>query len=83
MDICVNPKKNVKIRASAQVHILACAMKDIVFTCGFKRERERESERILNAGTEKLILNMYIGLNGWKYVIFKETVSEGSFHVPR
>ena len=37
LDICVNPVgKKLNIHVSAQVPILACAVKDIVFTRGVK-----------------------------------------------
>ena len=45
LDICVNTyEKNVKIRASEKLHILSCAVKNIVCTRGVERERERVKE---------------------------------------
>ena len=46
LNICVNllGTKNVIIREIAQICILECAMKDVVYTRGVKRDRKREKE---------------------------------------
>ena len=61
---------DVKKCASALVCIVASAMKVTVFTCGIKRERERESERICNPGNVGQRLNMHGEYNVCRYVIF-------------
>ena len=45
--------------------------------------REKDIEGICNSRDEGQRHNVYVGLNGCRYVILQETVLEGSFRVCR
>ena len=74
-------EKNVKIYESAQVPIQVCAAKGVFCTHKVKHERESEGNR--NAGNSKPRLNMYVGSNRWRYVIFWATVYAGILRMRR
>ena len=64
---------------SKLVCILKCAMKDTVWT--WKVNREREIEGIFNSGNSGQNINMYVGSNGFRYIICQDPVWEGSLSV--